>query len=267
MRHGVSLLLIVVTTWLCVTALRALGAAIEARHPIDVADNLHARQVRTQTRVLVRTGVLMLVLVGFGLALLTFPGVKQIGASVLASAGVVGIVAGFAARPVLGNVIAGLQIALTQPIRIDDVLIVEGEWGRVEEITGAFVVVRIWDQRRLIVPLQWFIEHPFENWRRKGADLLGTVFLWLDYRVPMEPLRAELKRIVEGDPDWDGRVCQMQVTDANERAVEVRALVSAADAGRAFSLRCRVREALIGFVQREHPEALPQVRHIATAAA
>ena len=169
------------------------------------------------------------------------------------------------ARPVFSNLIAGLQLALAQPIRLDDVLIVQGEWGRVEEITGTYVVIKVWDERRLIVPLQWFIENPFQNWTRRSAELIGTVFLWLDYQVPMEALRAELMRIVESDPDWDRRVCALQVTDANERAVQVRALVSAADAGRAFELRCRVREALIGYVQREHPLALPQFRHVASA--
>jgi small-conductance mechanosensitive channel len=192
--------------------------------------------------------------------LMAFPGMRQVGTSLLASAGVAGIVVGFAARPVLSNLIAGLQIALTQPMRIDDVLIVNGEWGRVEEIRGAYVVLRIWDERRLVIPLQWFTENPFENWTRTTSSLLGTVFLWLDFRVPLEPLRAELQRIVQEAPQWDGRVAIIQVTDTNERAMQIRVLVSAADSGQAFDLRCRVREGLLGFVQREYPDGLPRLR-------
>jgi small-conductance mechanosensitive channel len=191
---------------------------------------------------------------------MTFPGLRQIGASLLASAGVVGVVAGIAARPVFGNLIAGLQIALTQPIRLDDVVIIEGEWGRIEEITATYVVVKIWDERRLVVPLQWIIQNPFQNWTRTGSQLLGTVMLWMDYSVPLAPLRAELQRVCEEAPEWDGRVAMMQVTEANERAVQLRALVSAADASKTWDLRCRVREALIDFLQRERPEALPRVR-------
>ena len=149
---------------------------------------------------------------------------------------------------------------MTQPIRIDDVLIVENEWGRVEEITGTYVVVKIWDERRLVVPLQWFIEHPFQNWTRSSAELIGTVYLWLDYRTPLDLLRAELERVCNADPDWDGRTCQVIVTDANERAMQVRALVSAADSSRIWNLRCRVREALIAFVQAHHADYLPRLR-------
>ena len=188
------------------------------------------------------------------------PGARQVGASLLASAGVVGIVAGIAARPVFSNLIAGLQIALSQPIRIDDVLIVENEWGRVEEITGTYVVLRIWDERRLIIPLQWFIEHPFQNWTRTSSQLLGTVFLNVDYGMPLAPVRAELERIVKDIPEWDGRVVKLQVTDATERTMQLRILVTASDAGRAFDLRCQVREALIDFMQREFPQHLPLTR-------
>jgi hypothetical protein len=166
--------------------------------------------------------------IGFALALLTFPEVRSVGAGLLASAGVVGIVAGIAAKPIFGNLLAGLQIALTQPIRLDDVVIVEGEWGRIEEIGRTFVVVAIWDQRRLVVPLQYFIEKPFQNWTRTSANLLGTAFLWVDYGMPLAPLRAELERICRSAREWDGRVCLIQVTDASERAMQLRVLVSAA---------------------------------------
>ncbi len=227
---------------------------------MDVRDNLYARRVQTQTRVLTRTLASLIALLGFAAALMTFPAVRQVGASLLASAGLAGLVVGFAAKPVLGNMLAGLQIVLTQPIRLDDVVIVEGEWGRIEEITGAYVVVKIWDEHRLIVPLQRFIEHPFENWTRTGAQLIGSVFWWLDYRMPVEPLRAELERVCKAAPEWDGRFCVLQVTDATDRTMQIRALVTAAGSSEAFDLRCRVRETIIDFVQREYPQYLPRAR-------
>jgi small-conductance mechanosensitive channel len=198
------------------------------------------------------------------MGLLSFPEARQLGASLLASAGVLGIVAGLAAKPLFSNLIAGLQLALAQPIRMDDVLIVKGEWGRVEEITGTYVVIKIWDERRLIVPLTWFIENPFENWTRTGADILGTIFLHVDYATPIEPLRQEAARLVRSFPEWDGRVFAVQVTDADERTIRVRVLVSAGDSGKAFDLRCKLREALIAFLAREYPSALPQVRILDT---
>jgi small-conductance mechanosensitive channel len=173
---------------------------------------------------------------------------------------VVGLVAGIAARSVFGNLIAGLQIALSQPFRIDDVLIVEGEWGRVEEITGTYVVLRIWDERRLIIPLQWFVEHPFQNWTRSSAELLGTVFLSVDYTLPLEPLRQEARRVCEASSNWDKRLCLVQVTDATERSMQLRVLVSSGSSSQNFDLRCELREALIAFIQREHPESLPRLR-------
>jgi small-conductance mechanosensitive channel len=259
-RHINGLLLIGAVTWTLIAAVRGVADGIITLNPADVADNLQARRILTQTRVLSRTVMVVILIAGMSFMLMTFPGARQLGASLLASAGVVGLVAGIAARPVFSNLIAGLQIALAQPIRIDDVLIVNGEWGRVEEITGTYVVLRIWDQRRLIIPLQWFIDNPFENWTRSSAELLGTVFLWVDYALPLEPLRREALRICESSPDWDGRLCKIQVTDANERAMQVRVLVSAASSGQAWELRCLVRERLIDFIQREYPHALPRLR-------
>ena len=263
--HGISarvlaVLLIGTITWLAVSAISGLAEAVIRLHPANVGDNLEARRIETQTRVLARTAMFFAVLIGLGSALMTFPGMRQFGTSLLASAGVAGLVAGIAARPVLGNLIAGLQIALSQPIRLDDVVIIENEWGRIEEITSMYVVVKIWDERRLVVPLQWVIEHPFQNWTRTGSQLLGTVYLWVDYRVPLAPLRAELARVCDAAPEWDRRVAMIQVTEANERGVQLRALVSAADASKAWDLRCRVREALIDFLQRECPDALPRIR-------
>jgi small-conductance mechanosensitive channel len=247
-------------TWFAMRAIGALAQAIVQTHPTNVSDNLEARRVQTQTRVLARTVMFVVLVIGLGAGLMTFPGVRQIGASLLASAGVAGLVAGIAARPVLGNLIAGLQIAMTQPLRLDDVVIIEGEWGRIEEITATYVVVKVWDERRLVVPLQWVIEHPFQNWTRREAQLLGAVMLWIDYRVALAPLRAELERICASAPEWDGRVALLQVVDTNERAMQVRALVSAANASKSWDLRCRVREALIDFLQRQEPDALPRIR-------
>jgi len=238
----------------------AIAEAVALRFPAGVANNLQARRVLTQTRLLTRTLASVIVLVGISFALLTFPGVRTVGAGLLASAGVVGLTVGIAAKPILGNLLAGVQIALTQPIRLDDVVIVEGEWGRIEEIGRTFVVVAIWDQRRLIVPLQYFIEHPFQNWTRTGSDILGTAFVWVDYGMPLQPLRDELRRVCEAAPQWDRRVAIIQVTDANERAMQLRVLVSAPDAGRAWELRCLVRERLIDFVRRECPQFLPRLR-------
>lgn len=259
-RHGLAIGLIAAVSWLAARAIRALEEAILIGHPIDVEDNLHARRIHTQTRVLARMLIFAVEFMGFSLILMTFPSVRQLGAGLLASAGIVGLVTGLAARPVLGNLIAGLQLALTQPIRLEDVVIVEGEWGRIEEISLTYVVIRIWDDRRLVVPLQYFIEHPFENWTRSTANLLGAVELFVDYRMPVEVLRAELQRIVRQAKEWDGRVCVLQVTDITEHTVKLRALVSAADSGRAWDLRCSVREALLAFLQREHPYYLPRLR-------
>lgn len=255
---GVGVLLCV--TWLLVRVVDALQARILREHPVDIADNLAARRVQTQTRVIARVIQGAILLVGVALALMTFPAIRQIGATLLASAGIIGLVAGIAAKPVFGNLIAGLQIALAQPIRLDDVVIVEGEWGRVEEITSTYVVVRVWDERRLVVPLQWFIEHPFENWTRTSAQLLGTAFLWLDYRTPMAEVRAELQRLCEADPRWDGRVCIAQVTETSEQTMQVRLLVSAHNSGDLFDLRCVVRERMIDFLAARHPDALPRLR-------
>ncbi|MCW0373515.1 hypothetical protein NB691_000349 [Xanthomonas sacchari] len=260
LQHLLHIGMIGCVTWLLVRGVAALETAILRSHPIEVADNLTARRVQTQTRVLARVAMGTIILVGTSIVLLTFPAVRQIGTTLLASAGIIGLVAGIAAKPVFGNLIAGLQIALTQPIRLDDVVIVEGEWGRIEEIGSSYVVVRIWDERRMVVPLTWFIENPFQNWTRNSADLLGTAFLWLDYRTPIAQVRAELERICKSEPLWDGRVCVTQVTDTSERTIQVRLLVSARNSGDAFDLRCIVRERMLDFLVREHAYALPLLR-------
>jgi small-conductance mechanosensitive channel len=259
-RHATALGVIIALTWLGLQFVRAGVAVVKLLNPTTVAENLHARRLQTQTAVISRALMTLIYVIGVSTALMTFPSVRQIGASLLASAGVVGLIAGLAARPMLSNLIAGMQIALTQPIRLDDVLIVEGEWGRVEEITGAFVVVRLWDERRLIVPLQWFIEHPFQNWTRSSAEILGTVFLWVDYHTPIEGLRAELHKLCQASPDWDGRLALLQVSDASDSAMQLRALVSSTDSSRSWDLRCHVREGLIAFMSRGHSDCLPRLR-------
>ena len=259
-RHLNGLLLIASCTWLAVRCINGFTEGLLAKHPQDVDDNLQARRIHTQAKVLGRTASTMVLVAGAALILMTFPGARQVGASLLASAGVFGIVAGLAAKPVLSNLIAGLQIALAQPIRIDDVLIAEGEWGKVEEITGTFVVMKLWDERRLILPLSYFIEKPFQNWTRQSAQLLGSAFIYVDYTMPLAPLRTEMERIVRAAPEWDGRVFVLQVTDATERTMQLRILATAATAPLAFDLRCRIREGLIDFVQREYPESLPKLR-------
>ncbi|GGY71850.1 hypothetical protein GCM10011613_15930 [Cellvibrio zantedeschiae] len=260
-RHFTTLAIIATFTWLGIRIIGAAQDIIIQRHPVDVIDNLAARRVQTQTKVLVQTLGFFVLLFGISAMLMTFPGARQFGTSLLASAGLAGLAVGFAAKPVLGNLIAGLQLAFTQPIRLDDVVIVENEWGRVEEITGTYVVIRIWDDRRLIVPLQYFIENPFQNWTRKTSNLIGSLFLWVDYAMPLAPLRKELESLCAQSPDlWDGKVCVLQVTEATDKAIQLRILVSTKDSSSNWDLRCFVREKLINFIALNHPECLPQVR-------
>ena len=260
LRHANGLLLLASLTWLAQRAAGGLAQGIIKKYPLDVEDNLQARRVHTQTRLISRTVSFMILVAGMSLMLMTFPGARQVGTSLLASAGVIGIIAGIAARPVFSNLIAGLQLALSQPLRIDDVLIIEGEWGHVEEITGTYVVLRIWDQRRLIIPLQWFIEKPFQNWTRSSSQLIGTVFLWVDYRMPLAPLREAAQHACEAASEWDGRLCQLQVVEAAADAVQLRLLVTSQNASLNWDLRCKVREALVDFMQREYPQFLPLAR-------
>jgi len=260
LQHAVTVAVYVALTWLAIRAVSGVEQAINLRHPVNVEDNLRARQVQTQAKVLSRSAMFLTGVLGAALILMTFPKVQAFGASILASAGVAGLVVGLAARPVLGNLLAGLQIALAQPIRLDDVLIIQNEWGRVEEITGTFVVLKIWDERRLVIPLQWFIENPFQNWTRTSSQILGTVFLYVDYGLPVAPLRAELDRLVHGAPEWDKRVVVLQVTDADQHTMQLRVLVSSRNSGLNFDLRCRVREGLIDFLQRNYPQHLPRLR-------
>ncbi len=258
--HLLRILLVVGVAWLLVGGAAVLEDAVEREYRLDVADNLRARRIQTKVRLLRRIVVVLIGVVAFSLILMTFPGIRQLGISLFASAGAAGLVLGIAARPALSNLIAGVQVALTEPIRLDDVVIVEGEWGRIEEIRTTYVVIRIWDLRRLMVPISYFIEQPFQNWTRTSAQIIGSVFLFTDYRVPVDEIRAELGRILEGTDLWDGEVSNVQVVDTTETTVKVRILVTAADSPRAWDLRCLVRERLVDFLKERYPESLPRTR-------
>ena len=242
------------------TALHVWTTVYLRRFKLDAEDNLLARKHVTQTRILQRVGAVLILVIGLSAVLMTFDGVRQYGVSLLASAGAAGLVAGLALQPVLKNIFAGIQLAVTQPIRIDDALLVEGEWGHVEEITSTYVVLRLWDWRRLILPLSHFIERPFQNWTRENAALIGTVMIYLDHRAPLEVIRTKAQDILSRSKLWDRQVVAVQVTDFRERTMEVRVLVSAANGGKLFDLRCLVREKLIAYLQAEHPHALPRTR-------
>jgi small-conductance mechanosensitive channel len=259
-RNGVSLLLVAALAHVLYRLVDAACKLLLERHRIDVPDNREARAIHTQVAVLRKLAVSAIVLFAFAGMLMVFEQVRQIGATILASAGVAGIVIGFAAQRSLGTLLAGFQIALTQPIRIDDVVVVEGEWGRIEEITLTYVVVNIWDMRRLILPINYFIEKPFQNWTRTSVELLATVELYVDYDFPVQALRTQLTSLLQASKFWDGKVNVLQVTDAREHCVQVRALVSAPNAGAAWDLRCEIREGMLSFLQQQHPESLPRLR-------
>lgn len=246
--------------WFVAAIVNLIFDRILRRYPTDVVDNRVARRMRTQIIVFRRISMVLLVLVIVSAALFTLPGARTIGASVLASAGLVGIIAGVAAQSSLGNVFAGMQLAFSDALRLDDVVVVEGEFGRVEEMTLTYVVVRVWDQRRLVLPCTYFTATPFENWTRQSSDLMGSVELDLDWRVDVEAMRAELVRLVEESPLWDGRVVGITVTEATGGMVRLRPLVSARDASDLWDLRVHVREKLVDWVRREMPEALPVQR-------
>ena len=230
------------------------------KYDLNKVDNLKERKVRTQLQFIRKFAVSLIVVVTAAIVLLSFESMRKIGAGLLTGVGIGGIIIGFAAQKSLGNLLAGFQIAFTQPIRIDDVVIVEGEWGRIEEITLTYVVVSIWDQRRLILPITYFIEKPFQNWTRVSAQLLGTVFLYLDYTVPVPVLRDQLTKILQTHELWDQRVNVVQVTDNKADHIEVRFLMSARTSGEAFDLRCFVREHMITFIRENYPESLPKTR-------
>lgn len=259
-NHIIRLWIIASLTWLAVRIVYMVRDVVLGHYRIDTKDNLHARKMYTQIRVIDRVISVIILIIGISIMLMTFSKVRQVGVSLLASAGVIGIILGFAAQKTLGNLISGIQIAIAQPIRLEDVVIVENEWGWIEEITLTYVVVRIWDLRRLIVPISYFTQNPIQNWTRKSADLLGSVFIYADYNVPVDEIRNELTLILEQSSYWDKKVNALQVTDTTERTVELRALMSASDSPTAWNLRCEVREKLLNFLQKNYPECLPKVR-------
>ncbi len=258
--HITSLLFIASIAYLLMSLIHVLRDFLLSRYDVRQADNLSARRIYTQVQVLEKVLFAVVLVTSVAFMLMTFDGVRQIGVSILASAGIAGIVLGLAAQQTLGTLLAGIQIAITQPIRLDDVVIVEGEWGWVEEITLTYVVVRIWDQRRLVLPITYFIETPFENWTRTSSDVLGTVLLYTDYTVPVEAIRTELGRLLQTTDLWDGKVASVQVTECTPDVLGVRLLVSASDSGRAWDLRCLLREKMVDFVQENYPASLPRVR-------
>lgn len=255
-----SVLLIVSMAWTLIVSLRLVKVIFLEKYDTSKEDNLRSRKFHTQFNILERIIIFLIVLIATGLILMLFEDVRRIGVSVFASAGVAGIIIGLAAQRAIAAVLAGLQIAITQPIRIDDVVIIENEWGKIEEIALTYVVVNIWDKRRLIVPSTYFFEKPFQNWTRTTSEILGTVFIYTDYHVSFDALRGELTRLLESTPLWDKKVNVLQVTDAKSNGVEVRALMSAKDSSTAWDLRVFIREKLIEFLQKNYPESLPKTR-------
>ncbi len=256
----VTLLVIGVVTWMLLEIATACESLLLAGHRLDEADNLQARRIYTQVHVLKKVVMAAILVLGIASMLMIFPSVRQFGGSILASAGIAGIILGIAAQRSLSNIIAGFQIAITQPLRIEDAVIVEGEWGWVEEITLTYVVVRIWDWRRLVLPITYFVEKPFQNWTRTSGNILGSVFLYVDYTLPLEPLRAKLNEILDATPLWDRQAKVLQVTDSREHVIELRILCSGKDSPTTWDLRCHVREELIKFIRDEYPGSLPRLR-------
>ncbi len=263
-KKASTLLFIFSATWLILVILKVVKEIVVGQYNVDAVDNLKARKIYTQFTILERIVIFIVIVLAIGLALMTIDEIREIGISIFASAGVAGIIIGFSAQKLIGTILAGIQIAIAQPIKLDDVVIVEGEWGRIEEITLTYVVVAIWDKRRLIVPTTYFIEKPFQNWTKTSSDLLGTVFLHIDYRVPFDALRKELTRILENTPLWDRKANNIQVTDSKAGFVEVRAMVSARDASDAWDLRVLVREKLITFLQKNYPDSIAHSRVLLT---
>ena len=227
---------------------------------LQASDNLMARKAATQMRIFRQATNVLLVALTAAFALMSFDAVRQFGVSLFASAGIAGIVAGLAARPMLENLIAGVQLALTQPLRLQDAVVINNEWGWVEEINSTYIVVRLWDWRRQIVPLSYLFQNPFTNWSRSSSSIIGTVFIYADYTLPMEAVRTAATDIVKASRLWDGQVVNVQISDARESVIEVRVLASASDSTRAWDLRCEIREKLIAFIRDTYPESLPRVR-------
>jgi small-conductance mechanosensitive channel len=260
LTHLFAVASIALIGWISIRAVDLLAARYLQRYRLDIQENFLARKHVTQVRVFKRVIDTIIIIVAVSTALMTFDSVRQYGVSLFASAGAAGLVVGLAARPLLSNLIAGVQIAVTQPIRIEDAVIIENEWGWVEDIASTYVVIRLWDWRRMVVPLAYFIERPFQNWTRDAASLIGSIILHVDYAADVPKIRDRLQKTVRESRLWDGAVVNLQVVDTNARTMELRALVSARNAPQAWDLRCEIREKLIGFLKAEMPEALPRDR-------
>ena len=260
LEHFTGIGLIAACAWLVILLVAVTSDMLSGRYRIDVSDNLEARRIQTQFQMLHRVVVILVIVVAVGVSLMTFPTIQRFGDSILASAGVASLVVGLAMRGTLSNLIAGVQIAFTQPFRIEDAVVIDGNWGWIEEIGTMYVTVRIWDLTRLVVPLSWFLDNPFQNWTRTSAELLGHCYIYVDYTVPVEPLREELRRICESTKLWMGKVCVLQVSDLFQNVMQLRALMDARNSGDAWDLRCHVRECLIAFIQKNYPGGLPRYR-------
>jgi small-conductance mechanosensitive channel len=258
----ISISALATTIWLAFALARVIESVVAAKEQADHWDDHAVRQVRTRIRLLRRIAFVLIVFLAVGAGLTMIPSVRHLGVSVLASAGILGLAGGIAAKPILSNLIAGVQVALTQPIRFGDVVVVENEWGTIEEIYMTYVVVRIWDSRRLIIPLSYFMDRPFQNWTRRTDDLLAKAFVYTDYTAPVSEVREELHRVLKESPLWNGDVWKLEVTNVSERAIELRALMSASNSTNAWDLQCYVREALVKFLQARAPKSLPQTREV-----
>lgn len=260
LRRIIEILDIIAFAWILVKVTFVIQDVVRQKFVIDKSDNIRERKLITQLQFVRKLSIVVIVFVAVSIILLSFEPVRKLGTGLLTSAGIAGIIVGFAAQRSLANLLAGMQLAFTQPIRLDDVLVVEGEFGRVEEITLTYVVLKLWDNRRLILPLNYFIEKPFQNWTRTGSDILASVFLYTDYAVPIDELREEFRKILKGTDLWNGKTQVLQVTEAMEQSLQLRALMSADSSSLAWDLRCLVREKLITYIQKNYPDALPKVR-------
>lgn len=260
LEHIAGIGLIAAIAWFLILLVEVTSDVIAGRYRVDVADNLTARRIQTQFQMLHRIVVILVVIITIAIMLMTFPAIKHIGMSILASAGLASLVVGMAMKGTLSNLVAGVQIAFTQPFRLEDAVVIEGEWGWIEEVGTMYVVVRIWDLRRLVLPLSYFLDHPFQNWTRTSADLLGHCYIYADYTIPIEPLRDELRRICESTPLWNRKVCVLQISDLFQTNMQLRALMDARNSSDAWDLRCYVREKLIDFIQQNYPQSLPRYR-------
>jgi small-conductance mechanosensitive channel len=259
--HNIFVALFVIQLgWIAIVAANLAMDRYVGRLDLKVSDNLLARKAATQMRIFRQAVNVLLGLLTLALALMSFSSVRQFGISLFASAGIAGIVAGLAARPMLENLIAGVQLALTQPLRLEDAVVIDNEWGWVEEINSIYIVVRLWDWRRQVVPLSYLFQTPFTNWTRSSSSIIGTVYVFADYTLPMDKVRAAATDIVKASRLWDGQVVNVQVSDATEHVIQVRVLASASDSSRAWDLRCEIREKLIAFIRDNYPECLPRMR-------